>query len=246
VATHAVLRDANTRFWVTALRRHLSHESAFHYSTGTRDWRRDIRARLVGRADSTMRPHRRAIAGRGLLRQVRWARRHGIGTATLHRHLLYLVYPEWIDALHAVFEDDPAVLGSSSMFRAAVLRWGTDRVDGVHGTLGQWPDVQFPAWLPFKIAHAGLGGRRLRGWESASVMESEPELVAQMLSHQVPHLPQRVITLGYHPAHSTGTTFSRNGVAVFRRVLDVLADHKAEIHTLRRVFTQADSALAAG
>ena len=244
VATHAVLRDANSRFWVDTLRQHPAHESAFHYTTGTRDWFREIRARLTRRPAAGMRPSRRAVAGKGLLRQVQEARAQGIGTATLHRHLLYLVYPEWIDALHTVFENEPEVLGSSSLFRAAVLRWGTDRVDGVRGTLGQWPDAQFPSWLPFKMAHAGLDGVRLRGWESTSVMESEPELVDQLLAHRTPHLPQRVITLGYHPAHANGTTFSRDGGGVFRRVLDVLADHKVQVDTLRRVFTATDAAIA--
>jgi hypothetical protein len=157
----------------------------------------------------------------------------------------FLVYPEWVDALDYVFDSHPDVRGASSSFRAQLLRWGADRVDGLFGTVGEWPDAQFPMWLPFKLAHAADGGRRLRGWESASLMECEPELVGQLLSHRIARLPQRVITLGYHPAHARGRTFHRSGtLASFRRVLDVLADHHAQVEPLNRVFALVDAAVA--
>ena len=243
-ATYAVLRDANTSFWVGQLARHPSHECAFHYSTGVRDWWSLARTRLAGRRGSTYKPARAVIANRGLLRQVQWAQRHAIGTSTLHRHLAFLVYPEWVDAMSTVLDAESSVLGSSSLFRSQVLRWGTDRIDGGHGTIGDWPDAQFPLWLPFKLAHAGRGGRRLPGWESASLMEAEPQLVDQMLRHRVPHLPQRVVTLGYHPAHAAENTFARGGSRPgFLSVLDVIRDSGADVRPLRAVYHAAAGAL---
>jgi len=190
-------------------------------------------------------PDYSAVTARGLSRQVRWAKRHRVGTTSLLRHMGFLVYPEFVDALAYVFDTHSGVRGGSTMFRAQILRWGTDRVDGSAGTIGEWPDAQFPLWMPFKLAHAGDGGRRLRGWESASLMESEPELVDQMLSHSVPHLPQRIITLGYHPAHAQKAAFCRGGtLSSFRRVLVVLAGHHVRVELLSRVFTLADRAHA--
>lgn len=244
-ATHAVLRDRNAAFWRETLARYPAHECAFHYNTGGRDWWRQLRSRISHSPVSAIVPSRRAITGGGLAAQVRWARGHSVGLQSLHRHLAYLVYPEWVDALDAVFQEHADVLGASSLFRAHVLRWGADQVDGVAGTLGEWPDAQFPYWLPFKLGHAGNGGRILRGWESTSVMESEPELVDQMLSHRLSTLPQRVLTLGYHPAHAAGTTFHRAGSRpTFGRVLDVLQAYGVDVRTSRDVFRLADAALS--
>jgi len=68
--------------------------------------------------------------------------------------------------------------------------------------------------------------------------------VDQILSHRVPHLPQRVITLGYHPAHARGDTFYRAGtLGPFRRVLDTLAAHGVQVECLGRIFAFADAAV---
>lgn len=244
-ATHAVLNDGNTAFWRRTLAAYPEHECALHYSTGGRDWMREARSRIRGSGAPPLQPRPAQVARGGLLRQVRWAQSHGIGVASLLRHLVFQVYPEWIDGLDQVFANEQAVLGASSMFRAQVLRWGAARVDGVAGTVGEFPDSQFPMWLPFKLAHAGRGGARLRGWESTSLIESEPELVDQMLGHRSRHLPQRVITLGYHPAHAHGTTFSASGgIGSFRRVLDVIARHHVCIEPARHVFALAHAAEA--
>ncbi|MGE0447066.1 MAG: hypothetical protein AB7P99_17705, partial [Vicinamibacterales bacterium] len=183
-AVHAVLRDRNTRFWVERLRRSPEHEVAFHYNTArfSRVWNR-LRTTL-GFPATTYAPARTSITRHGLRRQVAWARRHGVAVGTLHRHLPFLIYPEWIDAFDEVLTREATVLGGSSLFRGQVLRWGVDRADGMRGTYAQFPDAQFPLWMPFKVAHAAEQ-RILRGWESASVMEAEPELVAQLLSHRV-------------------------------------------------------------
>jgi hypothetical protein len=243
--THAVLYDENTRFWCDTLATHPSHECAFHYTTGRRDWVARMRGRLKGRVDGSYVAAPSAVARNGLLRQVRRAKTHRVGVATLHRHLAFLLYPEWIDGMHTVLERQPEVLGGSSLFRAQVLRWGADRVDGAGATVGEWPDAQFPLWLPIKLAHAGLAGKRLRGWESASMMEAEPELVDQMLSHRLPGIAQRVVTLGYHPAHAQTATFARDGsMPAFRQVLDVIAARGADVKPLRDIYRKADEAIA--
>jgi hypothetical protein len=243
-ATHAVLRDRNTAFWRDTLSVHPSHEIAFHYTTGEHDWVRHARAGVSGRNGGTVRPRRAAVSREGLLQQVQWAKAHGLGATTLHRHLGFLMYPEWVDGMHTVFERDATILGSSSLFRAQVLRWGADRVDGAQATVGEWPDSQFPLWLPFKLAHAGQGGRRLRGWESTSIMEPEPELVAQMLAYRIRHVPQRVLTLGFHPAHANGQTFARAGlIGAFRHVLDEVARAGADVCRLDTVYEAANHAM---
>ena len=244
-ATHTVLDDSNTSFWLQRLRREQSQEAAFHYATGVRDVPATARQYLNGERRGVWKAWKAGVVGRGLDRQVRRARSKGIPVATLHRHLPFIVYPEWIDALDAVFERHEDVLGSSSMFRAQLQRWGRDRVDAFGGAIGEWPDSQFPLWLPFKLAHAARGGRRLRGWETTSLMETEPELVAQMIQHPVPHLPQRVITLGFHPASAAKPTFAAGGSAgQCRDVLSLLAGRHVETRTLADVYRLASAAAA--
>lgn len=240
-AVHAILRDENTGFWLKALRNGDGHEVAFHYRTARYNrWVEGARAR-VGFTKRPFRPDRRAVAGEGLLRQVRWARRKHIGISTLHRHLPFLIYPEWVDAMHTVLEQEPRVLGGSSLFRGHVLRWGTDEADN-----GEFPDSQFPYWFPVKLAHAALGGVPLRGWESTSVMEVEPELFDQMLSHRIPGLRQRVVTVNYHPAHAQRDTFRRGGsLDWWRAILRVARDHGACVRTLSDVYRRADASLPA-
>lgn len=234
---HAILRDTNTRFWINRLAQHPEHESAFHYNTARYSRARNFLGKLVGQPQRTYVPDANAVARDGLLDQVRWAQRHRVGVVTLHRHLSILIYPEWIDGLDNVLREEPAVLGSSSMFRAQVLRWGVDRVDGGRGTYADHPDVQFPFWLPFRPAHAGDGGRLLGGWESASVLEIEPELFEQMIDHRVPGLPQRVFTLNFHPVHARRSTFVENGsLENVRRLIDILKARDIRVLTLRDVF----------
>jgi hypothetical protein len=245
-ALHGILRDGNTRFWVERLRQHPEQETALHYNTLDSSWIGRRMESLRG-SSSAYRPSRPATTRGGLLRQVVWARSHGIGVDALLRHGPFLLYPEWIDALHHVFEREPAVRGSSSLFRGQVLRWGVDRVDGVRGSMADFPDSQFPFWLPFRLAHSGLGGRMLRGWESTSLMEAEPELVEQMLDHEVLGVPQRVITLGYHPAHARSSTFASQGLLPgFRRVLDAVHERGVAVRTLREVHRLCDEASARG
>lgn len=234
---HAILRDNNTEFWVDVLRRASEHETAFHYTTATYNrWIEGARSK-VGLAKRSYQPARNKIVGDGLLRQVKWAKKTGIGISTLHRHLSFLIYPEWIDAMHRVFQDIPETLGSSSLFRGQVLRWGVDRADGMRGTYCDFPNVQFPFWFPCKLAHAGLGGVPLKGWEATSLMEIEPDLFRQILDHVIPGIPQRIFTLNFHPAHALGTTFSKNGsFQSFEAILRLISERNIAVMTLQDVF----------
>lgn len=235
---HPILRDANTGFWVKQLKSHPEQESAFHFNTAS--YSRVIEAvrhKFLGLPKRPMRPDRKGICGDGLLNQVRWAKRQGVGIKTLHRHASFLLYPEIVEALDTVYKNLPEVVGSSSMFRAQVLRWGVDMAEGMRGTYGSFPDPQFPYWFPFRLAHAGNGGLMLRGWESTSMMELEPELVKQMLDYTIPDLPQRILVLNYHPAHANKPTFARDGTSKwFRDVLQILNERKIPVRTLGDIY----------
>lgn len=245
---HPILQDSNTDFWVEKLKSHPAHESAFHYNTAR--YSRLIEAarlKLLGKPKRPMRPDRKGIQGVGLLNQVKWARKNGVGIETLHRHAFFLLYPELVGALDTVYNELPEVLGSSSFFRAQVLRWGVDVTDGMRGTYGSFPDPQFPCWFPYRLAHAGDGGRMLRGWESTCMMELEPALVEQMLNHSIPDLPQRVIVLNYHPAHARSATFARDGCADWvREVLAICRRRGVEVRTLAEVYKRLDDCIRVG
>ncbi len=251
-ASYAVLRDRNRRFWTRRLARAQGMECCFHYNTMhrateiTNELRRRVRGLFGGTAlPPVLRPALGDVAGNGLRRQVAKARAAGIGIATLHRHGAFLVYPEWVDALDACLAEYPELLGSSSLFRGIVLRWGARRVDGGGGTLVDFPDAGFPLWWPFKLARADTGAA-LRGWESASLAESEPGLVAQLLDHSIPELPQRVVTLGYHPYHAARPTFRAGGSRTwFAEILNLIAEHRVEALTLAEVYARVERGASA-
>ena len=225
-ATHAVLLDGNTDFWTQTLQAAPGQEVAFHYDSLRPDTLLEWTRRHLGwRPPTEYRPAYRTIAGAGLLKQVRAAQARGIGTRTLHRHASFIIYPELVDALDHVFSEDPSVLGGSTYFRGRVLRWGIDRTDGARGTVGAFPYPMFPLWFPFRLAHAGDGGRLTRGFETTSIMEAEPALVAQMLDYRPRRLKQRVITLSYHPFHAQRPGFHPDGTLPwFVEILSILKD----------------------
>lgn len=243
---HAVLLDSNRDYWLKELRNSPGHEIGFHFDTTglpTSSGRLARRIRkLAGAPLPPGRAARRAFGASGLLTQVNMARRAGIPTRTLHRHAGYLPYPEWVDALDAVFERQPEILGSSSAFRAQVLRWGADYVDNRHATVGQFPDPQFPLWYPFRLCHAARGGKLLRGWESTSVMELEAEHVGQLLDHRIEGLQQKVVTLNYHPAHASRSTFAPGGGSQnFCDLLRLLKQKNVQVCTLAEVYRRASA-----
>jgi hypothetical protein len=241
-ATYAVLRDDNTTFWLSKLAGRPALECAFHYNTIKKE---DIVQRLCTRFTGkryAYRPAKKEIVGKGLWEQVQLAKKDKIGITTLHRHGPFLLYPEWIDALDYVLQKEPEVLGAASLFRSNLLKWGTDRVDGVTGTFVHFPDTQFPLWLPFKLAHAGYQGRPLRGWESTHIMEPEPELFAQILEHalELP-LPYFVFPVGFHPAHAHRPTFTADGcLSWFKQILAAVNDLGGDFQSLSRMYQKLD------
>jgi hypothetical protein len=244
LGVHGILRGPHERFWLDRLRSHPTHEGALHYNTIASSWI-GRRVSALRRKPESYRPARAEIVATGLRRQVRQAAAAGIPVESLLRHGPFLLYPEWVDALHCVFESEPAVRGSSSLFRGQVLRWGADRLNGSEG-VAEFPDSQFPLWMPFRLGHAGLQGRLLRGWEATSVMEIEPELFEQMLDHPAPDLPQRVFVLNFHPAHARRPTLAPGGfLPDFQRILETIRERGLAVRTLRDVFTTCDRAASA-
>jgi len=236
-ATHAILKDRNTHFWVKRLEGITSHESAFHYNTCKSDRLRSKLYSMLGRRPPSAKPARRQVVEKGLWRQVAWAKRNKIDVSTIHRHSSFLLYPEWIDAMDYVHENFQGVLGSSSLFRSRLLRWGVDSIDGMDGVMGHFPDAQFPYWYPFKLAHAGDGGRPLKGWETTCVMETEPEFFRQILDHHIPGMPGKVIMLCYHPAHANRPIFTKRGSREwFREIVDTIRSADCKVMTLKDVY----------
>jgi len=256
---YAVLRDSNVNFWLESLNSDINkHEIAFHYDTSEslslRNYWLLFKEKLknfnekeeIGRLKKIRlpiinKPSKKKIVGRGLLKQVLWAKRKGIDIFTLHRHNSFIVYPELIDAMNIVYNELPEVLGSSSLFRAQVLRWGVDRVENMMGNLGYFPDIQFPIWFPFKLSHSGLNGLILRGWESSSIMEIEPDFFQQIIDYKIPELSQKIIILNYHPAHANKPTFKKDGsYSWFKDIIKLINERCIEVKTLRNVYEILD------
>lgn len=244
-AVHAVLRDKNQKYWVNILNKYPDHEIAFHYNTIARF---RIRAKIESLLGVKARPYKPAykeINCKGLEKQVKWAKSNGIKATTLHRHGSFLIYPEWIDAYQKVLDSYNNILGGSCLFRSQVLRWGVDRVDNIRGFVANFPDVQFPLWYPFKLAHAGYDGEILKGWQSTSIMEIEPEFFEQLLDYKVPGLLQRVFVLNYHPAHANSPTFCRGGSFTwFKRILDIAVKRELDIVTLEDLFLRSNQSIS--
>lgn len=243
-ASHAILKDRNAKFWIDELSKHPHHEIAFHYNTGKRNWRYLIN-RLVGKKHGMpFLPGQNYIAYGGLLKQIHWAIQQGIEVKTLHRHLCYMIYPEWIDALDRVYDQIPTVLGSSSLFRGHVLRWGQDRVDGTNGYLVDFPDSQFPLSYPYKIAHAGKSGKILKGWEISALMEIEPEMLFKLLEYKIKHIHQRVFSLIFHPAHTKQSSlYPKGSLNNFTKIINHLIETNIKIISMSKLFDIANTCL---
>lgn len=240
-ATHAVLEDRNTQFWLKQLKAHDHQEIAFHYNTGKRNWKGAIQGLITKKQYMSFLPHHKQIVAMGLLKQIKSAQEKGIQIQTLHRHLSYLIYPEWIDAMDTVFESDLNVLGSSSLFRGHILKWGMDQIDNQYSSV-HWPDTPFSLWYPFKLGHAGKNGKILKGWEMTSLMEIEPEMLVQMLDHDITHLSQRIFTLNFHPAHANKSSFYKNGsLAYFKKILDILGEREINIMPMANILRHVNS-----
>lgn len=243
---HAILANENTGFWTAKLRNFGRQEAALHYSS-VQPWSLAdaLRSKLGKHQKDPFRPYLRGLSPKGLARQVQEAKAKGIGVSTLHRHGPFVLYPEYVEALDNLALREPEVIGASSYFRGIVLRFGTTYpIDGF-ASMASTPDCQFPFWLPFGLAHAGRGGRLVAAYESSCLIEPEPGLVDQMLRHQIPELPARVLMLNFHPAHARNATFTEGGsLKWYTDTLDLLqaagAQFMSYAELLRRMHSLED------
>ncbi|NLX01647.1 MAG: hypothetical protein GXY40_03850 [Syntrophomonadaceae bacterium] len=244
-AVYAILNDKNTGFWVNQLAKYPQHEKAYHYNTLASSILKTLYFRLTKTTSGAYRPGFKDIVGKNLQRQARWAIKNGVAAETLHRHGSFMIYPEWIDAMDEVLNEYPHITGSSSLFRGHLLRWGVDRVDTLRGHISEFPDVHFPLWYPFRIAHAGYAGKMLKGWECTTVMEIEPQFFKQLISYKMPELPQRIVTLNFHPAHAcTGTFTSSGSLRWFKDILDIIGERDIRVETLGCIYKKASECIA--
>lgn len=206
-ATHGVLKDENMDFWIKKLNPLKNHETVFHYETAERCLKETVKARWRGNKECHVKPAAQKIAGRGLEKQVWEAKKLGLEFSSLTRHRGFLLYPEWIDALDYVYGRFGEITASSSMFRGSIMRWGVRYPDSHNVSVWHHPDCPSPFWWPFKIAHAGIQGKILPGWEFSCFMETEVEHFQKIVKSKLPNLPKFLLTIIYHPAHSKAPTF---------------------------------------
>jgi hypothetical protein len=213
-ATYAVLPDANRRHWLDALAPHAHVEAAFHYRTNVES----RLGRLLHRGSGYV-PDRRAVTGRGLARQAAAARRLGIPTGTLHRHASFFFYPESLVGLDALARAIPEVIGTSSIFRWTLYRYGDSPFAQALTVLH--PDTSVPFWMPFTpVLPTRAGHRVLRTWESTHLIEPDDGVLAELFDH-ADTAPGGAYVVGYHPAHATAPTFTPAGnFGWFRRCVD--------------------------
>ena len=203
-ATYAVLPDANRQYWLDRLRPHPHLEAAFHYRTNVES----RLGKLLRRAKGYV-PDPGAVSGRGLVRQTAAARSLGIPIGTLHRHASFFFYPESVAGLDAVAQEFPDVVGTGSMFRWTLYRYGdapfSQAVTVLH------PETSVPFWMPFKPVVAARDGHTIvRAWESTHLIEPDPPMLRRVFAH-ADAMPGGAYVVGYHPAHATAPTFTPDG-----------------------------------
>lgn len=218
-ATHAILDDRNADFWIERLSQCPPHELAFHYDTARAVSFIDrLTAKVTGRP-VPIRGERGRIAAGGLSRQIaRVRRRHGLAPSTLHRHLSFLYYPEWIDALDSAASDS-GIVAASSYFRGRVVRFG-DPLDSSTVSGVDTPDVQFPTWYPWRPWHVSEG-RLCLAYEATTLIEPSPDLLLQVMNYDAFPSAPRVVLACYHPAHANTDTITPGGSAAWlQQILD--------------------------
>ncbi len=252
-ATYALLHDGNLDAWKAIRTKFPRHEYALHFTTIERRWRLNkylhyalSKTPLRGVVDQYS--YGRDVYGNGgLVDQVSVARNAGISVTTLHRHFAYLAYPEFIDALDGVYESFDDVRATSSLFRGNIYRWGANELDGTVSSSGAWPDVQFPFWLPWKLAHAGRQGKMLAGWECTLLMEPEPEFLAQVLATRYARLPQKFVMVCYHPANTVQSPFIDGGsIPWLKQGIDIARHEGYDFYRYDRYIAELNNALETG
>ena len=249
LATHAILRDRNTAYWVDRLKRARHQQTSFHYNTVAvslwsrldhRVLRRMPRFRRVTRRLPIAKSSRAELSRGGLARQLAWAKRHGIPVETICRHFGFVLYPEIIDELDHAAACYPELICDSTYFRGQIHRWGANGVDGMRGTITVETGTPFSFWYPYRLAHAGDSGRLLRIWELTTVMEPDIAVVEHLLNHRTPELPGRVISLCFHPAHAQQAKFHSHGsFPLYLECLDIIREKNIHVITEFSLASQA-------
>lgn len=237
-ATYAILDDRNFSYWKNLLKDDDLHESSFHYNTSKYFRYLNFIFRKFGIYKySNLRFYKKAISNNGLINQIKKIKYNGLTINTIHRHLQYIYYPEYIESFRNTLLLFPEILGGCSFFRGVLLRWGITNADSELGDCGEFPDSQFPYWYPFKLAHAGLYGEMIDGWECTSLIEADFKFVEKLLNTTDDGLPGRVFVLNYHPAHTKKAVFNEStGLDNFISVINYLVDNKIQVSTLNNYY----------
>ena len=209
-ATYAILDDRRRRHWLKAVASHPAAEAAYHFDTTPE--KNPISNLLSNRSRNRTANLPKKTSGKGLWKQIKKAREGlKIPIMTAQRHNSYFFYPEIIDAMDYLYEQDPEVLGLGTMFRFTNIMFGGEKGGNGSTYVVQHPDTSVPFWFPFKLWYASTGYHQaLRGWDITHMLEPEPWLT-EHLFNQEEYLEEGVYTLGFHPAHCWGKSFRKEG-----------------------------------
>jgi len=235
-ATYAILDNHHRLHWLNAVAKHPGAEIAYHFDTGLEGitWLDKLLCRLKGDAP----PISNKADGKGLWKQMKKARNSlGIPIQTAQRHDSVFHYPETVDAMHYLYEEEPEVLGLGTMFRFTNYMFGARTKEDDSTYVVQHPDTSTPFWFPYKLWYASVDHHHmLRGWDITHMLEPEPWL-AEHLLNQTEYLEDGVYTLGFHPAHCRGKSFRPEGNwDWFEKAIELGHSHGYLFATCREVF----------
>jgi len=199
-ATYAILPDKNRKFYLSRVAPYDFLEGSYHFKSAvSQSWLRGTR------------PDKKAITEKGLAEQAEKAKRkHGIHSATLHKHGSAFYYPETIEAMDYLYESFPEIIGMGTMFRFSNIKYSGDATSNESYTVTH-PDVSVPFWFPFKMEVSTIEQHKtLRGWDITHFIEPYPSLI-DLIVENSSKLPEGVYMLGFHPAHARKDTFNPGG-----------------------------------
>ena len=203
-STYPIKLDNNCRFWLDELDEDTSIETAFHFSTTMEGFLRYLFS-PKGPA-----PSKKLMVKDGIIRQAKKAAKvHGFNFSTVHRHGHFFYYPETVEALDSLFGQLHNILGSQTMFRYIMYKYIDSRFSEKNAV--SHPDTSIPFWFPFKLFLATIEEHReLRGWECTEFIEPD-EKAMDLAIEGSKLLPGGVYTMGFHPAHTRGKAFNKEG-----------------------------------
>ena len=235
-ATYAILDDHRRKHWLNAVALHPETEAAYHFDTSSEKITRfEKLLRLMGGVSSKVSSK---ADGKGLWRQIMKARDSlGIPILTGQRHNSFFHYPEIVDAMDYLYEQEKEVLGLGTMFRFTNFMYGAKDNNDEHTYIVKHPDTSVPFWFPFKLWYASANRHyALRGWDITHMLEPEPWLTEHLLN-QEEYIDDGVYTLGFHPAHCWGKSFRPEGNwQWFEKAVELGYSHGYLFATCKEVF----------